>query len=196
MVSLSFSPSAASTSSNTWRAGAKVSASALPMPTAWLPWPGKTKAIVIVYLSGAREIPPSRPCQGTRSSNKATTPSGYSQLTRAHLPKGIVYNLAPDGPICPDHRGRTRPSARGSRVPTAAFDAEPRNPARQTAKTAPGASQRYCHRLSDAGGGDTCGTIGRADPDHGQSAPPFLIRLAFPRGLHIRPVFRSTPAGG
>ena len=44
MVAVSFSPSAASTSSNTARAGAKASASALPMPTAWLPWPGNTKA--------------------------------------------------------------------------------------------------------------------------------------------------------
>ena len=33
-----------STSSNTSRAGAKAAARSRPMPTAWLPWPGKTKA--------------------------------------------------------------------------------------------------------------------------------------------------------
>ena len=47
MIAESFSPSAASTSSNTARACGKASASALPMPTAWLPWPGNTKAVVI-----------------------------------------------------------------------------------------------------------------------------------------------------
>ena len=40
-------PSASSTSSNTWRAGAKFAASALPMPTVWLPWPGNTKTTAI-----------------------------------------------------------------------------------------------------------------------------------------------------
>ncbi len=40
----SFWFSAPSTSSNTARAAAKLSASALPMPTAWLPWPGNMKA--------------------------------------------------------------------------------------------------------------------------------------------------------
>ena len=43
----SFSPSASSTSSKTARASGKASASALPMPTAWLPWPGKVNATVI-----------------------------------------------------------------------------------------------------------------------------------------------------
>ena len=36
---------AASTSSNTALAAGKLSASALPIPTAWLPWPGKIKAV-------------------------------------------------------------------------------------------------------------------------------------------------------
>ena len=43
----SFWPSASSTSSNTSRAAGKASASASPMPTAWLPWPGKMKARLI-----------------------------------------------------------------------------------------------------------------------------------------------------
>jgi hypothetical protein len=43
-MALSFSPSAASTSSNICRADAKPAAKALPMPTVWLPWPGNTKA--------------------------------------------------------------------------------------------------------------------------------------------------------
>ena len=47
MTAVSFSPSASSTSANTLRAAVKLSASALPMPTAWLPWPGKTNAIDI-----------------------------------------------------------------------------------------------------------------------------------------------------
>ena len=44
MTAVSFSPSAASTSSKTSRAGAKASAKAFPMPTVWLPWPGKMNA--------------------------------------------------------------------------------------------------------------------------------------------------------
>ncbi len=40
----SFCDSAASTSSRTARACGKASASALPMPTAWLPCPGNTNA--------------------------------------------------------------------------------------------------------------------------------------------------------
>ncbi len=44
MIADSFSPSAASTSSNTARAAGNASASALPMPTAWLPCPGNTNA--------------------------------------------------------------------------------------------------------------------------------------------------------
>ncbi len=47
MVLESRSPSASSTSSNTARAAGTPSASALPMPTAWLPWPGKRNAVVI-----------------------------------------------------------------------------------------------------------------------------------------------------
>ena len=39
---------AASTSSNTARACGKASARALPMPTAWLPWPGNRKARVMM----------------------------------------------------------------------------------------------------------------------------------------------------
>ena len=59
MVAVSFSPSAASTSSNTARAGAKASASALPMPTAWLPWPGNTKAADIArpFAKSRRKVP-------------------------------------------------------------------------------------------------------------------------------------------
>jgi len=47
MVAVSFSDSAASTSSNTARAAGKASASALPMPTACEPCPGKVNAAVI-----------------------------------------------------------------------------------------------------------------------------------------------------
>ena len=47
MIADSFSPSASSTSAKTARASGKASASALPMPTAWLPWPGKVNATVI-----------------------------------------------------------------------------------------------------------------------------------------------------
>ena len=43
----SFCSSASSTSSKTSRAAAKASASSRPMPTAWEPWPGKTKARVM-----------------------------------------------------------------------------------------------------------------------------------------------------
>ncbi|MGY4295876.1 hypothetical protein ACVWXN_003971 [Bradyrhizobium sp. i1.4.4] len=47
MIAVSFSPSAASTSSNTARATGKASAKALPMPTAWDPCPGNVNAAVI-----------------------------------------------------------------------------------------------------------------------------------------------------
>src|SRR5262245_30351334 len=47
IVAVSFSPSAASTSSNTAFAAGKASASALPMPTPWEPCPGKVNAAVI-----------------------------------------------------------------------------------------------------------------------------------------------------
>ena len=47
MISESFWPSAASTSSNRARAVACALASSAPMPTAWLPCPGKTNAMVI-----------------------------------------------------------------------------------------------------------------------------------------------------
>src|SRR3954464_14992062 len=47
MMSVSFSPSAASTSSNTARAAGKASARALPIPTAWEPCPGNVNAAVI-----------------------------------------------------------------------------------------------------------------------------------------------------
>ena len=46
----SFSPSASSTSSNTSRAVAKASARSAPMPTAWLPCPGKMKAKVMLRV--------------------------------------------------------------------------------------------------------------------------------------------------
>ena len=42
----SFCPSASSTSSNTSRAAALASASSAPMPTFWLPWPGKMNALI------------------------------------------------------------------------------------------------------------------------------------------------------
>jgi hypothetical protein len=44
---------------NTARACGKASASALPMPTAWLPWPGKTKAAAIA--DSFRKIGPNGP---------------------------------------------------------------------------------------------------------------------------------------
>src|SRR5436190_10658929 len=47
MIAVSFSPSAASTSSNTARAAGKASARALPMPTEWEPCPGNVNAAVI-----------------------------------------------------------------------------------------------------------------------------------------------------
>ena len=47
MMAVSFSPSAASTSSKTARAAGNASARALPMPTAWDPCPGKVNAAVI-----------------------------------------------------------------------------------------------------------------------------------------------------
>ncbi len=47
MIAVSFSESAASTSSNTARAGGKASARALPMPMACEPCPGKVNAAVI-----------------------------------------------------------------------------------------------------------------------------------------------------
>ena len=47
MMAVSFSPSAASTSSKTARAAGNASESALPMPTAWEPCPGKVNAAVI-----------------------------------------------------------------------------------------------------------------------------------------------------
>ena len=48
MMAVSFSPRAASTSSNTARAAGKASANALPMPTAWEPCPGNVNAAVMV----------------------------------------------------------------------------------------------------------------------------------------------------
>ena len=56
MMPVSFSPSAASTSSNTARAAGKASASALPMPTAWEPCPGKVNAAVIAPLNVAGNL--------------------------------------------------------------------------------------------------------------------------------------------
>src|ERR1044071_8950363 len=56
---LSFWDKASSTSWNTWRAALKASASSLPMPTFWLPWPGKRKALVIAGRDksrGARQV--------------------------------------------------------------------------------------------------------------------------------------------
>ncbi len=50
----SFCDSASSTSWKTSRAGAKASASALPMPTVWLPCPGKRNARVIVRRDKSR----------------------------------------------------------------------------------------------------------------------------------------------
>src|SRR5262249_34878749 len=55
------------TAANTSRAAANASASALPMPTAWLPWPGNTNAIDILGLPGGktrRETMRARACQG------------------------------------------------------------------------------------------------------------------------------------
>ncbi len=47
----SFSPSASSADSNTARASGNFSSRSFPMPTFWLPCPGKTNAIFdIVYL--------------------------------------------------------------------------------------------------------------------------------------------------
>jgi hypothetical protein len=43
-IAESFWDRASSTSSKTARACGKASARALPMPTLWLPWPGKTNA--------------------------------------------------------------------------------------------------------------------------------------------------------
>src|SRR5512146_2719812 len=50
-------PSASFTSSNTSRAGAKAAASSWPMPTAWLPWPGKMKARLIGPLRTRESAP-------------------------------------------------------------------------------------------------------------------------------------------
>ena len=47
---LSFWPRASSTSWRTWRAEGKASARSRPMPTAWLPWPGKTKAKAMIRI--------------------------------------------------------------------------------------------------------------------------------------------------
>ena len=47
MIVVNFSPNAESTSSNTARAAGNCSASALPMPTAWDPCPGKVNAAVM-----------------------------------------------------------------------------------------------------------------------------------------------------
>ena len=56
MISESFCPRAASTSSNTARAAGNASANVLPIPTAWLPCPGKinARAMAIVLLSYRR----------------------------------------------------------------------------------------------------------------------------------------------
>src|SRR6478735_7063329 len=50
----SFWPSASSTSWNTSRAAALALASSAPMPTFWLPWPGKMKALIASLLLRAR----------------------------------------------------------------------------------------------------------------------------------------------
>src|ERR1700759_5656230 len=70
IVAVSFSPSAASPSSNTARAAGKASAKALPMPTACDPWPGKVNAAVIgdplslnLLEDGGVSHRPRRPCQ-------------------------------------------------------------------------------------------------------------------------------------
>ena len=61
----SFSPSAASTSAKTARDDANASASALPMPTAWLPWPGKMNATDIGSPRSGPKTPRTPRCQGT-----------------------------------------------------------------------------------------------------------------------------------
>ncbi len=63
IVAESFSPSAASTSSKTARASANCSARALPMPTAWLPCPGKVNATAMnasLDLTILRDVPQHR----------------------------------------------------------------------------------------------------------------------------------------
>src|SRR6202042_2015061 len=52
----SFWDSASSTSWNTSRAGAKASARSLPMPTFWLPCPGKRNARVIAGRDKSRGL--------------------------------------------------------------------------------------------------------------------------------------------
>src|SRR5690606_32695936 len=93
MVADSFSPSAASTSSNTRRAGANWSARALPIPTVWLPCPGNTNATAIDNLpplcvvagrSGyrrARETLAALACQAPAAGNLETTLSTYGPGT-------------------------------------------------------------------------------------------------------------------
>ena len=73
----SFSPSASSTSSKTARASGKASARSLPMPTDWLPWPGKVNAIDILArlpamsLVWRRVTPGGRQSQGGRQAKPA-----------------------------------------------------------------------------------------------------------------------------
>ena len=78
MMAVSFSPSAASTSSNTALAAGKVSASALPIPTAWEPCPGKVNAAVI----GAPESRCKSPKFGRKTPMRVALSSAGPSTTR------------------------------------------------------------------------------------------------------------------
>ena len=88
MVWVSFSPSAASTSSNTVLAAGKASASALPIPTAWEPCPGKVNAAVIGAPPNVQSGPSwavrHRPCPSCQAKRpfwaKSSTFSGLFSL--------------------------------------------------------------------------------------------------------------------
>src|SRR5690606_19495988 len=80
-----FCSSASSTSANTARASGKASARSLPIPTAWLPWPGKVKAIVMTAL-----LQPvvERACGSTR-------PRGQGRINFDGLSNGVEAAAAP-----------------------------------------------------------------------------------------------------
>src|SRR6516162_3365043 len=89
IVVVSFSPSAASTSSNTARATGKVSANAFPMPTAWEPCPGKVNAAVI-------NTPGHLPARPPRYTGQRKFPV-YIQYFRSRID---ATSVSPCGPRC------------------------------------------------------------------------------------------------
>ncbi|CAG4913504.1 unnamed protein product [Acidocella sp. C78] len=114
-----------STSSNTSRAGAKAAARSRPMPTAWLPCPGKMKAFTAMFRFSCRpgdavgmaepalNIPQSRALTLARGRCRARASQSFVTRRRARLFRNVAETPgsrrpappapkpAPDSPAAP-----------------------------------------------------------------------------------------------